>query len=219
VEVYEQEREHVWWGDGSASGGRGRAQPGRLPGPQPGRESILIPHDRGELRGFYNVCSHRGTRFVDGPGGSARKVFACPYHSWSYAPDGCLVGSPNVKESEDFERANYPLPRSPSRPTRASFREPGRAAAAAARAADVGARDESRRSSASRWTTRVGVRIQYDVAANWKILVENYNECLHCPTIHPELVKVVPLFRFGEVWDEQIPTTATGWWRARPASR
>ena len=52
---------------------------------------------------------------------------------------------------------------------------------------------------------RVGVRIVYEVAANWKIVVENYNECLHCPTIHPELVQVVPLFRFGEVWDEEIP--------------
>ena len=34
--------------------------------------------------------------------------------------------------------------------------------------------------------------------------MENYNECLHCPQIHPELVQVVPLFRFGEVWDEEI---------------
>ena len=50
---------------------------------------------------------------------------------------------------------------------------------------------------------RVGVRIVYEVAANWKIVVENYNECLHCPTIHPELVAVVPLYRFGEVWDEE----------------
>ena len=41
------------------------------------------------------------------------------------------------------------------------------------------------------------------MAANWKIVVENYNECLHCPTIHPELVQVVPLYRFGEVWDEE----------------
>ena len=49
---------------------------------------------------------------------------------------------------------------------------------------------------------RVGVRIVYEVDANWKIIVENYNECLHCPTVHPELVQVVPLFRFGEVWDE-----------------
>src|SRR5439155_906773 len=48
---------------------------------------------------------------------------------------------------------------------------------------------------------RLGRRLTYDVAANWKIVVENYNECLHCPTIHPELVQVIPLFRKGEVWD------------------
>ena len=52
---------------------------------------------------------------------------------------------------------------------------------------------------------RIGARIVYEVDANWKIVVENYNECLHCPQIHPELVQVVPLFRFGEVWDEEIP--------------
>ena len=51
---------------------------------------------------------------------------------------------------------------------------------------------------------RIGARIVYEVDANWKIVVENYNECLHCPQIHPELVQVVPLFRFGEVWDEEI---------------
>ena len=51
---------------------------------------------------------------------------------------------------------------------------------------------------------RIGVRLVYEVEANWKIVVENYNECLHCPQIHPELVQVVPLFRFGEVWDEEI---------------
>jgi glycine betaine catabolism A len=50
---------------------------------------------------------------------------------------------------------------------------------------------------------RVGIRIVYEVKANWKIVVENYNECLHCPTVHPELVQVVPLYRFGEVWDEE----------------
>ena len=50
---------------------------------------------------------------------------------------------------------------------------------------------------------RVGVRIVYEVKANWKIVVENFNECLHCPTIHPELVQVVPLYRFGEVWDDE----------------
>ena len=49
------------------------------------------------------------------------------------------------------------------------------------------------------------MRLVYEVKANWKIVVENYNECLHCPQVHPELVQVIPLFRFGEVWDEEIP--------------
>ena len=48
------------------------------------------------------------------------------------------------------------------------------------------------------WT---GHRIVYDVKANWKLIVQNYNECLHCPQIHPELVQVIPLYRKGEVWD------------------
>ena len=49
---------------------------------------------------------------------------------------------------------------------------------------------------------RVGARREYDVAANWKVIVENYHECLHCPTVHPELVKIVPLYRTGEVEEE-----------------
>jgi Rieske 2Fe-2S family protein len=63
---------------------------------------------------------------------------------------------------------------------------------------------------------RVGVRIVYEVAANWKIVVENFNECLHCPTIHPELVQVVPLYRFGEVWEEEIG--AEGNWMVEGAT-
>jgi Rieske 2Fe-2S family protein len=49
---------------------------------------------------------------------------------------------------------------------------------------------------------RVGATRTYDVAANWKIVVENYHECLHCPTVHPELVKLVPLYRRGEVEED-----------------
>ena len=63
---------------------------------------------------------------------------------------------------------------------------------------------------------RLGRRITYEVAANWKIVVENYNECLHCPTIHPELVQVVPLYRFGEVWDGE--TRDDGNWMVEGAT-
>ena len=46
---------------------------------------------------------------------------------------------------------------------------------------------------------RVGERIVYEVKANWKIVLENYNECLHCQSVHPELVALVPIFRKGMV--------------------
>jgi Rieske 2Fe-2S family protein len=52
----------------------------------------------------------------------------------------------------------------------------------------------------------IGATRQYDVHANWKTIVENYNECLHCPTVHPSLVPLVPLYRHGEV--EEVPGTA-----------
>jgi Rieske 2Fe-2S family protein len=48
---------------------------------------------------------------------------------------------------------------------------------------------------------RLGARTETVVAANWKILVENYNECLHCAVVHPELVDVIPLYRTGHVVD------------------
>jgi Rieske 2Fe-2S family protein len=111
AEVYDQERERVWWGDWVCVG---RTEDVPNPGDYLVRdlagESIFITrNDAGELRGFYNVCSHRGTRFVDEPGGHARKVFVCPYHAWSYDLNGCLVGSPNVQEDETFDRSDHPL--------------------------------------------------------------------------------------------------------------
>jgi glycine betaine catabolism A len=206
--VYDQERERVWWGDWVCVG---RSEDLPVPGDYVVRdlagESIFITrNDNGALRAFYNVCRHRGTRLLDGPGGNVRKVVVCPYHSWSYDLNGCLVGSPNVKEDEVFDRSNYPL-RAVAVEAYAGFlfanlaEEPRPLLEALTSGPETITAFERFRMD----ELRVGVRLSYEVAANWKIIVENYNECLHCPTIHPELVKVVPLFRFGEVWDEQIP--------------
>jgi Rieske 2Fe-2S family protein len=207
-EVYDEERERVWWGDWVCVG-RGEDVPnaGDYVVRDLAGESIFITrNDGGELRGFYNVCSHRGTRFVDGPGGHARKVFVCPYHAWSYDLNGCLVGSPNVQENESFERSNYPL-HSIAVGEYGGFLFANLAEHPRPLLEQLTSGPETI-TAFERFKMdelRVGVRIVYEVAANWKIVVENYNECLHCPTIHPELVKVVPLFRFGEVWDEEIP--------------
>ncbi len=170
-------------------------------------ESVFVTRNQaGELRGFFNVCSHRGTRFLDEGEGAVRKAFKCPYHAWTFDLDGELIGTPNVEEDEFFDRADHPLhpvhvdtyagflfvnlAERPALPLRDSL---------AAGAETITAFDRFGMAD-----LRIGHRIVYEVEANWKILVENYNECLHCPTIHPELVQVVPLFRFGEVWDEEI---------------
>ena len=205
--VYAEERERMWFDRWICIG---RAEEVPEPGDYLVRdlagESIIVTRNRsGEIRAFYNVCAHRGTKLLDdSPAcGHVSKVFKCPYHSWSYDLDGRLVGTPNVDEDEGFDRSLYPLH--------------GIAAEAYAGFLFVNL-SESRTplfdalagvesiTNFERYRMdelRVGRRLVYEVAANWKIIVENFNECLHCPTIHPELVSVIPMFRFGEVWDDK----------------
>jgi Rieske 2Fe-2S family protein len=170
-------------------------------------ESVFVVRNRdGELRAFYNVCAHRGTRILDeDPAcGSVGKAFKCPYHAWSYDLDGKLLATPNVHEDEQFERADYQL-------TRVGVGEHGGFlfVSLADEPDDFQAWLRNSNETITDFDRyrldelRLARRITYDVAANWKIVVENYNECLHCPSVHPELVQVVPLFRFGEVWDEE----------------
>jgi Rieske 2Fe-2S family protein len=207
-EVYQQEREKIWWGDWVCAGRTEEvANTGDYIVRDIAGESVFITRDQdGELHGFYNVCSHRGTKFVDDieGTGNVRKAFVCPYHAWTYDLAGRLIGTPNVKEDELFDRAAFPLhpvhvdsyagflfvnlETEPSRPLMDALTD--------------GAESITVFERFKMDELRIGARIVYEVEANWKIVVENYNECLHCPQIHPELVQVVPLFRFGEVWDE-----------------
>jgi len=207
LEVYDEERKRIWWGDWVCIG---RAEEVPEPGDHvvkdlAGESIVVVRNAGGELRGFYNVCSHRGTRFLDdGARGNARKAFRCPYHAWTFDLDGRLIGTPNVREDEHFDRSAYPL-HAFAVDTYAGFlfanlaREPRPLMEALTDGAESITAFERFRMD----ELRVGVRIVYEVEANWKIVVENYNECLHCPSIHPELVQVIPLFRFGEVWDEE----------------
>jgi Rieske 2Fe-2S family protein len=165
-----------------------------------GEGVVLVRGDDGVLRGFLNSCRHRGARLCDLPGRVGRAL-VCPYHAWSYGLDGRLLATPNVGRDERIGRERLGLV-----PVRVEIWEgfvwvsladdPGPLLDHLVRWAsddpfqwsryDVGGLVE-------------GARREYDVAANWKILVENYNECLHCPTVHPHLVKLVPVYRHGEV--------------------
>ena len=152
-------------------------------------ESIIITRSAtGRVNAFYNVCRHRGTRLCTEHEGSFAGAIQCPYHAWTYDLDGRLIGAPHMDEVPHFDKAAYPLHRvhadvwdghifvnlsqDPSPlaeqlgPLPAKFRP--------WRMEDL----------------RLGHRIVYDVRANWKLLIQNYNECLHCPNLHPALNKL-----------------------------
>lgn len=206
ADVWADERERIFFADWVAVGRAAEVpEPGDYLVRDVAGESVFVLRNRaGALGAFYNLCAHRGTKLLDDEPacGHVGKALKCPYHAWSYDLDGRLVATPNVHEDEHFERQDYPLHGI------AVGEHDGFVFVNLAdrpRALELALRDTNETiTDFARFRLgelRVAQRIVYDVAANWKIVVENYNECLHCPTIHPELVQVVPMYRYGEVWD------------------
>jgi Rieske 2Fe-2S family protein len=152
-------------------------------------ESIIITRSTsGRVNAFYNVCRHRGTRLCTGHEGSFAGSIQCPYHAWTYDLDGRLIGAPHMEEVPHFSKADYPLRRvhaevwdghifinlSSDPPPLADQLGPLPEKFRPWRMEDL----------------RLGQRIVYDVRANWKLIIQNYNECLHCPNLHPALNKL-----------------------------
>ena len=203
-EIFELERERIffrhWYYAGRADA---LSQPGDFTVLDVVGESILLVRGKdGELRGFYNVCRHRGSRLCEaGSAGTLRGAIKCPYHAWSYSFAGELVGTPMV-DRDELDRSSLGL-----WPVRVECWEGfvfvhlgnPETGLAEALAAQPGSIVEYERFGLGE--LRTAHRTVSKVAANWKILIENYNECLHCPTVHPELVAVAPAFRSGDVFE------------------
>ena len=154
-------------------------------------ESLIVLRDRaGVLRALFNVCRHRGTRICTEPSGHFGETIQCPYHAWTYRTDGTLSGAPHMQEAEGFDKADYPLHSAAIAEWEgflfvniAEKPEPFDAAWAPVL---------SRLTRFGLPGLVVGHRVVYDVHANWKLVFQNYSECLHCPTIHPKLATVLP---------------------------
>ena len=152
-------------------------------------EGLLAVRDREEaIRVFYNVCRHRGTRLCTDPSGNCGKVITCPYHAWSYGLDGSLVGAPHMEETIGFNKGDFPL----ITPAQATWE--GNVFV------HIGKNPEPFEVAYAPVLTKfaswhVGElmpvhREVYEVRANWKLIVQNYSECYHCPIIHPALEKL-----------------------------
>ena len=158
-----------------------------------GGYGVLLTRDaEGELRAFENACRHRGHELLPCGGSSqAPRAIVCPYHAWSYRHDGSLIGAPNFKNlDEHYDRSTLNLV-----PVRVhewhGWVFVDRTGTAKEFAEHIGQLEDivAPYDAASLVTAETHA---YDVEANWKVIVENYQECYHCSMIHPELCRISP---------------------------
>ena len=203
-EVFAKEQEKIfeqmWF---CAARGSDLAKPGDFKTLQVGRESLILSRNRkGQPRAFFNVCRHRGAKVCSEESGSGKRSFQCPYHAWTYDLDGKLIAAPNLTKMPDVGREEYGLHKVHVREWLGyiwvcladeppSFEDTAMGAVRS-RLGDIESIDHY-----SVETLEIGKRITYDVKANWKLIVENFMECYHCATIHPELTEVLPEFADG----------------------
>jgi len=164
------------------------AQRGRFMTREIKDESLLfLGDDDGRAHGFFNVCRHRGARLVSEPEGTLRRL-QCPYHAWCYGFDGSLRSASHTEEIEGFDPADTGLQRVRTEVLHGLLFADvsGGAGPLAEHVGDLA-------QHLGRYRLEALVRaagITYDVSSNWKAIVENYSECLHCPGVHPELSRL-----------------------------
>jgi Rieske 2Fe-2S family protein len=176
-----------------------------------GDESVIVTRDAsGDIHALFNVCRHRGTRLCEPGEGHFAGRIQCPYHNWTYDLEGRLLAAPHM--APGFCKDDYPLHRAAcdvwdghifvhlgagraesggggtatAAPYAVPYEMPNAVAPLAEQLADLPARFAPWQMA----DLRLGRRIVYDVKANWKLIVLNYNECLHCPNLHPALNKL-----------------------------
>ncbi len=154
-----------------------------------GENIIIVRGNDGELRGFFNVCRHRGSPVVEETCGTVAR-FQCPYHAWIYDLEGKLRQPRHTELLVDFDPAAWGLV-----PARVDLWQgivyvdlSGTADPLPDVLGDI-VNEFARFDLGALRRVR---RIDYDVKANWKALVENYQECYHCPGVHPQLNRITP---------------------------
>jgi len=160
-----------------------------------GRESVLLVRGTDDqVRAFFNVCRHRGTRICTVAEGRFSGVMQCGYHGWTYGLDGKLRAAPHM-DQPDFCLENYPL-----HGIAAEIWDGHLFVNLDRNAAPLAAQLGDLRGKFDTWRVgelRMAARKTYDVQCNWKLLVVNYNECLHCPILHPLRTRM-PRYLSGE---------------------
>jgi glycine betaine catabolism A len=149
-------------------------------------DSVIVTRaGTGGVHAFHNVCRHRGTRLCTDLAGTFPGSIQCPYHAWTYGLDGRLIGAPHMDEVPHFRKEDYPLHavRTDEWDGHLFLNLSDSPVSLQDQLGDLPSKFRPWRMQ----DLQLGRRIVYDVAANWKLIVQNYNECLHCPNLHPAL--------------------------------
>jgi choline monooxygenase len=190
-EILRREQERIFRDSWQYVGHVGEApEPGSFFPCRAGRTPVVVTraHD-GELRAFLNVCRHRGSVVVDSAG--SRETLQCPYHAWTYGLDGSLRAAPRAEELEAVDRGELglvPLALDTWGPfvfvSAGAEPEPLSEALGSmpAQVAELGL-DVDDLVFHTRW--------EAELAANWKIVCENFLVCYHCAVAHPALSEML----------------------------
>ncbi len=191
-DVFELEGEHVFSHEWICVGRLEKlSRPGDFFVAEVARESLIVVKDQhGDVRAFYNVCRHRGTRICEAQSGHFSGSIQCPYHAWTYGLDGALKVARNMTDVEGFSTADFPL-----HEARVGVWEGFIFVCLSEWTADFEEAFAPLIGRFRRWhigELRTARTIHYDIHANWKLIFQNYSECYHCPLVHPQLDKLSP---------------------------
>ena len=191
---FDREMATVWARNWICVGRLADLAPGTLRRVSVGGASVALARAAdGSVSAFHNSCRHRGSELCAGEVALGRLI-TCPYHGWSYAAtDGRLVSTAFATPTDDFDRQAHGL--------RAVAHVVWNGFVFLNRAEDPGElRPDPGLGALTNWPMErlvTGHRQERVLACNWKVFWENYNECLHCPGIHPELCDMVPIYAKG----------------------
>ena len=167
---------------------------GQIPNPgdyflrQVANASIIILRDEsGTVRAFHNVCRHRGTLLCNQDQGKLPGRIQCPYHAWTYRLDGTLTNAPHMEKVKGFCQADFPL-----NPVASSVWDGHIFINLSARPIPFAEHLAGLDAKFRPWKMEeleLVERRSYPLKANWKLIIQNYSECLHCPIAHPQLQK------------------------------
>ena len=167
------------------------SEPGSFLTCRAGATPVVVVRGRdGELRAFVNVCRHRGHEVAQGCG--RRETLQCPYHAWTYDLDGSLRAAPRSDREPGFDPADFGL-----LPVRVDawgplvFVNPDADASSLRDVLGDLPRDVADHGLEPAALEYRGRSREQVLDANWKIVVENFLECYHCPTVHKSFSKLI----------------------------